>query len=328
MIELTTSVSAEAIPGFVHDGPGPHTTAPLRSAVARFLELRGRRIVKGCGAIWYLGPGRFLVSLPFQTMLNPDRSELRSMIRDTGAFGARFPSSSWTGLESGMYVMSTREYDIESVHEEQRSHVRRGLEHSAVRLATKSQLLKQGYALNRHAMARRGWYDPEFGDRRRWETLVEAAFTCSSISVPAAFCGPQMAAYMVVCREGRWLHILHHISAPQELPGSPSDALTYAVTQQAAADPALDGISYGYVPLGSPGSFDEYKMSFGYRVQPHRSAIQLHPLLDAVLNGRVARAAVRFARSFDRKHAPFHTIESILEGAHSSGPSTLVARPC
>ena len=58
------------------------------SVLARFLELRGRRIVRDCGATWYTGPGRFLMSLPYQAMLNPDPAELRRMIRETGASGS------------------------------------------------------------------------------------------------------------------------------------------------------------------------------------------------------------------------------------------------
>ena len=69
------------------------------SVLARFLELRGRRIVNACGALWYSVPGRFLMSLPYQNMLNPDPEELRRMIRETKSFGARFPSLNWTGLE-------------------------------------------------------------------------------------------------------------------------------------------------------------------------------------------------------------------------------------
>ena len=45
------------------------------------------------------------MSLPYQKMLDPDPEELRRMIRETGAFGARFPSLNWTGLESGLYVL-------------------------------------------------------------------------------------------------------------------------------------------------------------------------------------------------------------------------------
>src|SRR5262245_32531810 len=69
--------------------------------VARFLELRGRRIIHECGALWYSVPGRFLMSLPYETMLNPKRADLCRMIREERAAGVRFPSSDWAGLESG-----------------------------------------------------------------------------------------------------------------------------------------------------------------------------------------------------------------------------------
>lgn len=292
------------------------------SALARFLELRGRRIVKACGAIWYTAPGRFLMSLPYQAMLNPDPVELRRLIRETGAFGARFPSETWNGLESGLYVLRARAYDIDSVHAKQRYRVRRGLECFDVRPATKAQLLNQGRALNLSTMARQGRYDPEFGDRRRWETLVEAAFACSEISIPAAFSGSRLAAYMVTCREHRWLHILHQMSRQEDLPNFPNHVLTYTVTRQAAGDDSLDAICYGYMPLFAADGLHEYKLRFGYEMLPHRSAIQLHPLLDAVLNCRVARAAVRFARGLRHQNQQLETIETVLEGARSSGPSS------
>src|SRR5260370_33548506 len=81
---------------------GPHFPG---SVLARFLELRGRRVVKACGALWYEVPGRFMMSLPYQTLLNPDPAELRAMLRESGAVGVRFPSTNWTGLESGLYVL-------------------------------------------------------------------------------------------------------------------------------------------------------------------------------------------------------------------------------
>lgn len=292
------------------------------SILARFLELRGWRIVKDCGAIWYAGPGRFLMSLPYQAMLNPDPVELRRMIRETGACGARFPSASWNGLESGLYVMRSRSYDIDSVHAEHRPLVRRGLQHFYVRPATKAQLLSQGWALNLNAMARQRRYDPELGDQRRWETLVEAAFACSEISFPAAFRGPRMVAYMVTCREQRWLHILHQMSRQEDLPNCSNHALTYAVTSEAAGDQSLDAICYGYVPLRTAGGLHEYKLRFGYDIVPHRSAIQLHPALDPVLNCRAARAAVRVVRGLRREQVQLETIQTVLEGAHASGPPT------
>jgi hypothetical protein len=289
------------------------------SALARFLELRGRRIVRACGALWYTVPGPFLMSLPYQTMLNPDPKELRLMIRDAAVFGARFPSVSWSGLESGHYVLRRHPYDIGSLHAKHRPRVRHALEHFEVRPAKKAELLDQGRALNLATMARQGRYDPEFGESRRWERFVEAGFTCPGVSFPAVFSGSRLAAYMVTCREQRWLHILHQMSRQEDLPNFPNHLLTYAITAQAASDASLEAVCYGYVPLFAADGLHEYKLRFGYELVPHRSAIQLHPVLEAVAGHPVARAAVRVARRLRRDDQRLETIETVLEGARSSG---------
>ena len=289
------------------------------SILARFLELRGRRIVRACGALWYTVPGRFLMSLPYEKMLNPHPEELRRMIRELGVFGARFPSLSWTGLESGLYVLRRRDYNIGSLHAKHRPRVRHGLQHFEVRPVEKAQLMDQGRALNLTTMARQGRYDPEFGEPRRWERLVEAGFACPGVSFPGVFSGSRLAAYMVTCREEKWLHILHQMSRQEDLANFPNHLLTYAVTAQATADASLEAVCYGYVPLFAADGLHEYKLRFGYEMVPHQSAIQLHPLLQAILDSPFARVAVRAARHFRKDDQRLETIETVLEGARVSG---------
>lgn len=291
------------------------------NVLARFMELRGRRIVKGCGTLWYTVPGRFLMSLPYQAMLNPDPKELCSMIRETGAFGARFPSATWTGLNSGLYVRRRRDYDLGSLHVKHRPRVRHALQCFEIRPAEKAELLAQGWELNRSTMARQGRYDPEFGEPRRWERIVEAAFACPEVSFLAAFSGSRLAAYVVTCREQKWLHILHQMSRQEDLPNFPNHLLTYAVTSLAAADHSLEAVCYGCVPLFVADGLHEYKLRFGYEMVLHRSAIQLHPALNAVLNRGAARAAVRVARRFRQNSQQLETLETVLDGARSSGPA-------
>jgi hypothetical protein len=289
------------------------------STLARFLELRGRRIVRACGALWYSVPGRFLMSLPYQKMLNPEPEDLRLMIRETGVCGARFPSLSWTGLESGLYLLRRRDYDIGALHVKHRPRVRHAMQHFEVRPAEKRQLLDQGCALNLNTMARQGRYDPEFGDPRRWGRLVEAAFDCPGVSFPGVFSGSRLAAYMVTCREQNWLHILHQMSRQEDLPDFPNHLLTYTVTAQAAADASLEAVCYGYVPLFAADGLHEYKLRFGYEMVPHWSAIQLHPAVKAVLDRPLARAAVRAVRRWRRSDQHLETIETVLEVARLSG---------
>ena len=292
------------------------------SVLAHFLELRGRRVVKACGALWYEVPGRFMMSLPYQTLLNPDLAELRAMIRCSGALGARFPSAHWTGLESGMYVLRRQRYEIETIHIKQRPRVRRGLERFRVRPATKAELLKQGRELNLSTMRRQGRYDAEFGNARRWHTFVEAAFTCTEVSCPAAFVGSRMAAYMVTCQEQGWLHILHQMSNHEDLGDFPNHALTYSVTKRAMDDQSLDSVCYGYRPLFAADGLDEYKLRFGYELVPHRSAIQLHPGVGSLVNNSFTRGLVRVARYLEPRNQRMETIQTVLQGADRSRPAS------
>ncbi len=288
------------------------------AALARFLELRGRRVIRVGSATWYTVPGRFLMSLPYEQMLDPDPKELMAAIRETGCVGARFPSVTWTGLPSGHYVLRSGNYDLHSLHVKHRPRVRHGAERFQVRPANKSQLISQGRELNLSTMARQGRYDPEFGDPRRWQTFVEAAFACHEISFPAVFSGSRMAAYMVTCREQKWLQILHQMSRHEDLPDYPNHLLTYTVSAQAAADPSIDAVCYGYVPLFAADGLHEYKVRFGYELIPHRSAILLHPALKPVLEHPIMCGAVRLARRFLRSDQSLEVIQSILEGARCS----------
>ena len=290
------------------------------SVLARFLELRGRRVTKACGALWYDVPGRFMMSLPYQTMLNPDPAELREMMSRCRTLGVRFPTERWTGLESGLYVLRRQPYDIDSVHSKHRPRVRRGLERFRVRPATKAELLRHGRELNLSTMRRQGRYDAEFGNPTRWHTFVEAAFTCAEVSCPAAFVGSRMAAYMVTCREQGWLHILHQMSNHEDLADFPNHVLTYSVTRQAVEDESLEAVCYGYQPLFAADGLDEYKQRFGFELVPHRSAIQLHPAAGGVLDNWLTRAAIRVARWLGPRNQRMETIETVLRGARQSAP--------
>ena len=79
-------------------------------------------------------------------------------------------------------------------------------------------------------------------------------------------------------------------------------------------------------PYAPAGGLHEYKLRFGYEMVPHRSAIQLHPVLDAFLNGRVARAAVRVVRRLRHEQRQLDAVQTVLEGAHASGPPTSGSR--
>ncbi len=297
-----------------------NSPTPGRSVLARFLELRGRRILDGCGAQWYSVPGGFLMNLPYDAMLDPHPAELREMICSAGARGARFSSLHWNGLPSGLYLLRRGPYSVETIHIKHRPRVRQGLKSLEVRPAEMKELLEQGLDLNRSTMARQGRFDPEFGHERSWRRLVEAAFACPEVSVPAAFAGKRLSAYIITCRENGWLHILHQMSRQEDLALYPNHALTYCVSSAAVEDQSIKAVCYGCISLVSGQGLHEYKLRFGYQVIPHRSAIQLHPALDRIMNSAGARAVVHLLRRIRPNLQTLETIDTVLKGASLSRP--------
>jgi hypothetical protein len=110
------------------------------------------------------------------------------------------------------------------------------------------------------------------------------------------------------------------MSRQEDLSNFPNHALTFCVTQQAAADESLEAICYGYVPLFAADGLHEYKLRFGYEMVPHQSAIQFHPMVRMALNNPVTKLALRCTRALYPRSQRLETIETVLKGARSSRP--------
>ncbi len=284
--------------------------------MANFFALRGRRIIEACGALWHSVPNRFLMSLPYQRPIDPTPEEIQDLLRSSKATGVRFQSQQWHGMAGGVYAYRGREYNLKSVHIKHRPRVRKGMQIFEVRPVQEDDLLSQGLQINRETMVRQGHYDPEFGDAGSWTRLVRAMRYCPEIGAIGAFDGNHLSAYMITCREGRWLSILHQMSRKNDLKSFPNHTLTYWVTKAASEDPSLEGVSYGLMPLVSIEGLHEYKLRFGYQVIPFSCIVVLRPQLDLLLNNRLARRGVRMLRHLRPDNQRLEMMDTVLLGAH------------
>jgi len=287
---------------------------------ARFMELRGRRIVEAAGALWHSVEGRFYVSIPDQLLPDPDPADLERMLRSVKGAGARYPTSRPLGLPSGLYVRRQKKYDISNVHPKQRFRVRRGLERCEIRRVEESELLAQGLQLNRETMLRQGRYDSEFGESKQWRRLVEAVRRSPAVIPMGAFVGGRLAAFVITCHEDGWWHILHQMSSHDELKNYPNHALTFRITEEAAQDPNLEAICYGSMALVAGDGLHEYKLRFGYEVVSHNWAFQLHPAVAQILTSAPVARLVDAARRLRPHDQRLERAGAVLQGARLSRP--------
>ncbi len=284
------------------------------------MERRGRRILTAAGARWHSVEGRFFMAFPYHVILDGRDDEIRRMVNDASAFGARYQSLSTPGLSGGLYVRRERGYSISTVDVRQRSRVRRGLERCQVSVVDPDMLLHQGLELNLDTMRRQGRFDPEFGNPDQWRRLVTAVRATRQVTAWGSFFEGRLAAYMITCREDGWLHILHQMSRLDLLEHHPNHALTFTITRQALEDSDLEAVCYGTQSLVATDGLHEYKQRLGYEFLPGFSAIQLHPAAAPVLTSRVVLGAVRRLRALRPHDQRLERLASVLDGAAAGRP--------
>jgi hypothetical protein len=292
------------------------------SSLAEFMARRGRIVVESDGVLWHSVSCRFYMSIPYEKMLDPDPEELGRMIRARG-LGARFPSLAWPGLAAGAYFCRLKNYGIHSVHAKHRPRVSRGLQRFQMRRVEPDELLAQGLDLNLDTMRRQQRFEPEFGDPKKWRRFVEALRHSPSIVPFGAFKNDRLAAYMITSREDRNVHILHQMSRQSDLPDFPNHALTFWVTSEFLNELQIESVCYGFTSLINIAGLHEYKLRFGYEVDPFYSAFLLHPLLQRTLASSPVRTLLHRVRMLRPADQRLERMESVLEGARLSCPGVL-----
>ena len=312
MSKTTSERSIEAPPEARETDPRPGQN------IAEFMERRGRRIVETAECLWHGVESRFFLSLPYQVPRDPESAEISRLLVAERGLGVRFLSRNRPGLAGGIYVWRRKPYGLDCIHQKLRSQVRRGLEKFTVRPVEQSELLAQGLQLNRDTMTRQGRYDAEFGEPGNWERLASAVYQSRGVMAYGAFSDGRLAAYVIACRDGGWLHILHQMSRTEDLPQNPNHAVTFSVTAMAAEDSTLEAASYGLVSLLSVDGLHMYKVRFGYEVVESASAFQFHPALAPVLRNGVLRGAVGLLRRIRPQDQRLEKVETVLEAARLS----------
>jgi len=298
------------VPNYSKPRPGP-----FGIQFARHMEMRGRRIVEAGGVLWQSVARRMFISIPCQLRLDKSRDEVDRMLRTARALGVRFPSVTRAGLPGGLYVCRTRTYDLASMHRNFRQKVRQGMQRCEVRDVQCDELASQGMLLNLDTMERQGRFDAEFGDRARFERLVDAVFRVPAMGVRGAFVDGRLSAYDITCREDGWVHIVHKMSRRSDLEHCPNHVLDYTVTREALADTAVEAVTMGWQSMLSMDGLHEYKTRLGYEFEAHNCVIQFHPAISPLLTSHPVLGAVTMLERWREKSPRVALAGTVLRGA-------------
>jgi hypothetical protein len=293
------------------------TGDPRGLALARFWERRGYAVFEAAGALWGRYSRLYHVSFPFQIPLDPAPGELDGALRRARVLAARYPARSGAGAPGGLFVCEAHGFSLARLDATHRKHVRQGLNRCEIRSVGPDELLSQGLALNLATLRRQGRFDPELCDPPRWARFVAATSACPEISVLGAFVERRLSAYVVSCRDARWVHCLFKASRPEDLRLRTNPALEFTLLQRAAQDPTIEAVTAGVVAPGD-ALCDRYKEGMGYRLLPQRVAVHVHPSARRLLTSAAAVAALEVVSRLLPRNARWRVVSATMAAARAS----------
>jgi len=314
----TDLISIVTASGMALATPAPETTALPGANLARFWELRGRRVIEAHGILWGQYKGPFFTSLPFHLKLDLEREELRRIFRETSVKALRFPSTNRPGLAAGMYVCRPEGYGLQSVSRTQKAHVIRGLDACEIRPVDPGELRSEGIQLNRDTLARQERQDPTFLDPARWSGFVDAVERTPGMTVYGSYSNGRLSAYLIGCREGEWFHLMYKMSRTADHQNYPNHALDFWFVTQAAKTPGVRFVGNGFSSVVPNPGLDRYKRQLGYELAEHNLCLHFNPILEPVLTNKVTVAIARRASAALPKNEGLAYKTKILEGARLS----------
>lgn len=247
----------------------------------------------GEGACWK-PIGRFsLQSLPGALAVTPSPEEVRAALRRSGRLVALFPSADATGHPLVSYVARRQGYGPGRQQRQFRQKLRAGQRVCAVGPLCWQQLEREGLAVNRAALAARrsghhSWCRPQ-----RWSRLCRALAIDPRMAVWGCRVQGQLAAFLVLWRNGRTAHGLALQWDPALAWAHPTHSLYDGVLKALFAEGNIDAVVVGRQTIPARSDLDRFKRHAGFLPEPCSVKVVVHPWLAPWLLGQKPAAFLR-----------------------------------
>lgn len=288
--------------------------------LAELFERWGRTVQEHEGVYWMSVDrgSRVLIPVLDHADLTFAPEACDDLLLRTRSYVARYPSTTQPGLPGGAYVCTDRSYDLGHLTKRMRNYVRRGLEACTIRLLERNELEEQGLILNQDTDAKHGRWRSEFCDPREWKKTMEAVFATRGAFAIGAFVGEQLASYEVGCVDSGWAYGLLQMSRRDLLDHHPNHALDFTFNQHVFADPAVEGVCIGPVPLRGNAGIHNYKLRMGFEVLPRQTVLRVHPWAAPLANHGLTWRLVRHARRTAALQNRLEGIDILVTGSRIS----------
>ena len=267
------------------------------AALAEFFRSLDHRVIQTRSCFWYSPQALIFKSLPFHEVVSPSPAELAKVFVHGPALALRYPTPPGGAQpDGGMYICSTRDYDLSSLSANVRSHTRRGLARCSIKRTDFDDLADRGFALIEDTTLRQTGGRPA-QTLAQWKMFCTVAATNQDTEAWGAFVGDELAAFIVGMHIDDCYYIHVQKSASSLLKYYPNNAITFAVLKEKLSTGAASYVSHGQIALAAREGLFHFKRSMGFEIQPFKERVIFNPVIKTTL--RLGRG---LAGAFQRRY--------------------------
>ena len=284
---------------------------PLHAFHARL----GSPAVTRHGALWY-GAGRFsLVTSPNNQRVSATRREVQELLAECGKLAAVFCPVEGSGPAVAEYWLQGKDYGLERLQHQFRTHVRAHLSQFVTRELTWDEMAASAGAIHADVARRRRASTPAFTDPRRWAGVCETAAGIAGLVPYGCLRDASLAGYVVAWRADGACHgvLMNRDSRFDAMRAG--NVMMYGFTRDQIARPDTSTINMGRSWYPPQPSLNAFKRHAGYEERQTTVAVVLHPALESTLLSAFARRCLRGIAALSAGRASFANDLQLLEAA-------------
>lgn len=251
---------------------------------SEWLRRQGHLVVRTASTFWHSESLGVYQAVPYHWLIEPSEAEIEELFTRHRAIAVRYsmPPGCSKGCVSHSIVFEGGNYGFECLGYRTRKNVRRGLRNCTVEPISVERLVREGWDLRLDTLDRqRRHLKTKY---EAWQQKYIAAGDLRGFQAWGAFVSNRLAAYLATMQVDDCVYMVEQQSHRDYLDLNINNAITFVVSQEAAARAGVRLLFYGLESLDAPGRVSDFKFHMGYTAQPIRQRVVFHPHLKLLAN--------------------------------------------
>ncbi len=234
-----------------------------------FYQNAGFKVYTSRSSEWCEIQHGMLISIPYHRLIDPDKDELDGLLKESGAWGLRFPTNLENfGFASNLQVCRQVGYDYQFLNSNVRRKVRKGEKCCEVRPVGLQELKTDGYRLCLLTLQRQKRDDPK-ADVEYWNRICDGLFKTDGVNILGVYCEDRLAAFAIILETETMAELIIQNSDSELLHCYPNNLLSYYFTWHYLTENKNPlPVCYGLGSLEETPRLDHFKTEMGYVLEP------------------------------------------------------------